>query len=234
MPRRFNILCLTLLAITAGCVTDTTGPATEVVYHVNSYRIACVGVAPMSCLQVKRGDPAKGEWQNFYGAIEGFEYRPGYLYRLLVRETQLPPERVPADATSIRYELVEVIERAPDPRLAIQDIWVVERIDGAQRDTFGSASGAELPYIEFNIPRGEYLGNDGCNAIRGDLLFLGPLEIRLSPATITSAAGSCGDAELRSTLLNALGRVANWRRNGLWLTLLDAEENELLALHKTD
>jgi hypothetical protein len=188
----------------------------------------------MSCLQVKRGDPAKGEWQNFYGAIEGFEYRPGYLYRLLVRETQLPPERVPADATSIRYELVEVIERAPDPRLAIQDIWVVERIYGAQRDTFGSASGAELPYIEFNIPRGEYLGNDGCNAIRGDLLFLGPLEIRLSPATITSAAGSCGDAELRSTLLNALGRVAYWRRNGLWLTLLDAEENELLALHKTD
>lgn len=233
MPRRFNILCPTLLAIIAGCVTDTTSPTTEVVYHVNSYRVACVGVAPMSCLQVKRGEQATGDWQNFYGGIEGFNYRPGDLYRLLVRETQLPPEQVPADASSIRYELVEVIEQAPDPRLAIQDIWVVERIDGADRDTFHPASGAELPYIEFNIPRGEYLGNDGCNAIRGQIVLLGPQELRLDPA-VNADAATCGDGDLQPALLNALDRVAYWRREGLTLMLLDADNSEVIAFHKTD
>lgn len=234
MQRRLRNPLLAILFVVAGCNPDSMDESNEVIYHVNSFRVPCVGVAPMSCLQVQRGEPAAGEWQNFYSQILGFEYRPGYRYRLLVRETQLPPDQVPADASSIRYELVELIEQAPDPRLAIQDIWVVERIDGADRDTFEPASGAELPYIEFNVPRGEYLGSDGCNAIRGDLLFLSPQEIRLGPATNTDAARSCSDGVFQSKLQNALDRITYWRRDGLWLTLIDTDGVELITLHKTD
>jgi hypothetical protein len=233
MRRQISVFCLTLLAVIAGCVSDTMNASTEAVYHVNSYRVGCVGVAPMSCLQVKRGDPATGEWQNFYTQINGFDYRPGYRYRLLVRETRLPPEQVPADASSIRYELVEVIDQLPDPRLAIQDIWVVERIDGTDRASYEPASATRLPYIEFNIPRGEYLGNDGCHAIRGDITLISPQELRLGRATNTDAQ-PCGGGALQSALLDALVRVAYWRRDGLSLTLLDADNNELIALHKTD
>ena len=78
------------------------------ILEVNSYRVPCVGVAPMSCLQVRRDDQPDGKWQNFYSEIRGFEYRPGYLYRLRIRETPLPPEQVPADASSIQFDLVEV------------------------------------------------------------------------------------------------------------------------------
>jgi heat shock protein HslJ len=42
-----------------------------------------------------------------YSQIDGFDYQPGYLYRLKVRETRLLPAQVPADTSSIRYELVE-------------------------------------------------------------------------------------------------------------------------------
>jgi heat shock protein HslJ len=206
----------------------------EVTYRVNSFRVPCVGVAPMNCLQVQRGDEATGDWQNFYWHIEGFAYEPGYLYRLLVRETPLPPEQVPEDASAIRYELVELIDKTPDPRLAIHDIWVLRRLDGNSVDDFDRASRTERPYLEFNVSRGEYLGNDGCNAIRGDLLTIGPQALRLGPASAVGVARPCGDGELQARLLAALERVAAWRRDGTGLALLDENGVEVMAFRKTD
>ena len=66
-----------------GC--HATGAPMDVIFHVNSARVPCVGVAPMNCLQVKRGAEPTGDWQHFYSQIDGFDYEPGYLYRLLVR-----------------------------------------------------------------------------------------------------------------------------------------------------
>ena len=114
--------------VLAGPGCAATEATADVVYQVNSFRVPCVGVAPMSCLQVRRGAEATGDWQNFYAAIEGFDYEPGYLYHLLVRDIPLPLEEVPADASSIRFELVRVIDKAPDPRLGLHDIWVLQRI----------------------------------------------------------------------------------------------------------
>ncbi|MFZ4461245.1 MAG: DUF4377 domain-containing protein [Patescibacteria group bacterium] len=43
----------------------------------------------MKCMQVRQG----ARWQNFYGSISGFEYVPGYNYRLQVLVTKVsnPP-----------------------------------------------------------------------------------------------------------------------------------------------
>jgi heat shock protein HslJ len=206
----------------------------EVIYHVNSYRVPCVGMAPMSCLQVRRGDAAVGEWQNFYSQIRGFDYEPGYLYRLRVRETPLPPEQVPADASSIRYELVEVLDREPDPRMRIHDIWALERVDGSSIDSFDADSRREAPYMEFNVKRREYFGNDGCNPVRGAILEVGAEELRLDSGTYDDTTHSCGDGMLQSQFAAAIARVARWQREGLELALLDDNGLEVLALRKID
>jgi hypothetical protein len=59
-------------------------------------------------MQVRRSPDA--EWELFYGRIEGFTFEPGYTYKLRVRVT--PVESVAADASSLRYELVAVEEKA--------------------------------------------------------------------------------------------------------------------------
>ena len=46
-----------------------------------------------------------------YGGIEGFEYQPGYEYRLRIKAEQLPDP--PQDGSSIRYTLLEQISKAP-------------------------------------------------------------------------------------------------------------------------
>ena len=82
-------------------------------YWVNSSKAPCVGVGPMECLQVRRSE--SGPWELFYSQIDGFSYEAGYIYKLKVQEEILDPATVPADASSIRYTLVSVEEKTPDP-----------------------------------------------------------------------------------------------------------------------
>ncbi|WP_225728583.1 MULTISPECIES: DUF4377 domain-containing protein [unclassified Nocardia] len=67
----------------------------------------CQGVAPMTCLQVKRNPDS--EWELFYDRIAGFDYEPGYLYQLKVEETPVP--NPPADASSVTLRLVDVVRK---------------------------------------------------------------------------------------------------------------------------
>jgi hypothetical protein len=61
----------------------------------------------MECLLV-REDP-NADWRNFYDAIEGFTYEPGYSYKLLVDVRDIP--NPPADGSSRAYRLVLLVEK---------------------------------------------------------------------------------------------------------------------------
>jgi hypothetical protein len=203
----------------------------ETIYRVNSYRVPCVGVGPMSCLQVRRETAGETEWQNFYSQIRGFDYEPGFLYRLRVRETRLPPEQVPADASSIRYELIEIIEKARDPRLAIHDIWALEDMDGAvpQRP-----DNQPPPFVEFNIPRSDYIGTGSCGSFRGDILYVDAEELRLGPAIESADDEGCSNDPVLAEFSARLANTARWRRSGLSLVLSDATGTTVLTLRKID
>jgi hypothetical protein len=39
----------------------------------------------MQCLLIQEGENmVEGEWQNFYAQIDGFDYEPGFIYKLRV------------------------------------------------------------------------------------------------------------------------------------------------------
>ena len=88
---------------------QNSGLAKDITLTVAAHDVACMGVAPMRCLQVKEGKALK--WSNFYSPIEGFTFTPGVQYKLLVRAT--PMANAPADAGDTRYELVRVLWRKP-------------------------------------------------------------------------------------------------------------------------
>lgn len=203
----------------------------ETIYGVNSYRVPCVGVGPMSCLQVRRETTGETEWQNFYSQIRGFDYEPGFLYRIRVRETRLPAEQVPADASSIRYELIEIMEKSRDPRLAIHDIWVLKRLGDAVPELAGSQP---APYVEFNIPRSEYIGTGSCGSFRGDILHVDAAELRLGPAVDLADDEDCKDDPVLAEFSARLASTAGWRRSGLSLVLSDAAGATVLTLRKID
>jgi heat shock protein HslJ len=81
----------------------------ERIVHVAGQRAPCTGVAPMLCLQVRTQPGAA--WQLHYGEIEGFDWQVGVEYVIRVREYTV--QNPPADGSSLRWVLEEVLERSP-------------------------------------------------------------------------------------------------------------------------
>lgn len=64
--------------------------------------------APLSGIQVR--ETSESDWQVLpLTGIEGFDYEEGYAYRLKVEKTHLA--NPPADASNIRYKLLEVLSK---------------------------------------------------------------------------------------------------------------------------
>ncbi|MFO0759224.1 MAG: DUF4377 domain-containing protein [Byssovorax sp.] len=78
---------------------------------VDSKRVPCEGEGVMECLRTK--DTPDASWTLFYRTIDGFAYEPGYLYELRVEVTSA--SNPPADASSRRYRLVEVVSKKRMP-----------------------------------------------------------------------------------------------------------------------
>lgn len=92
---------------------DKVDPATgsiggrEKIVYIDSQRVECTGVGKLQCYRWR--ESADAPWQLWYGPIEGLDFEPGITYKLRVKEYQVP--NPPADATAIRWQLLEVVER---------------------------------------------------------------------------------------------------------------------------
>ncbi len=107
---KFSGIILVVYMMIMGCSRNTTtdnSGSKSIELYVDSKRVDCVGVAPQKCLRTRK-DP-NGEWQFFYDTIKGFDYKEGFTYKLKVNTFNV--ENPPADASSIRYELDEVISK---------------------------------------------------------------------------------------------------------------------------
>lgn len=94
-----------LLFVTAVLFSCSTANKT---LYIASETQPCTGVGKMECMLVKK-DKNQADWEYFYSNIEGFTYETGYEYELLVKESHI--EHPPADAPSIKYTLVKIVNK---------------------------------------------------------------------------------------------------------------------------
>ena len=103
------LFCLAFVfaACAAPITPGSSSQGTQMTLFVDAQQADCVGIVPQKCLLTKT-DP-NGEWEFFYDSIEGFNFEEGYVYELLVETFEV--ENPPADGSSIRYELVEIVSK---------------------------------------------------------------------------------------------------------------------------
>ena len=109
--RLYVSIALFLLAAVALSACRSSAQAVEKTIYVGPTMVDCTGVGPQKCLLVKENP--SDEYQLFYDQIEGFDYEEGYEYEIVVREEKV--ENPPADASSIRWTLVEMVSKTPAP-----------------------------------------------------------------------------------------------------------------------
>lgn len=113
-----SLLLFFIIAISLNtCENIAPEKVSETILFVNSAKVDCTGVGPMKCMQTQESDTLDPNgWEFFYETIEGFEYVPGYIYKLAIKKEKLDPATVPADGSSIKYTLIKVIEKNIDEK----------------------------------------------------------------------------------------------------------------------
>jgi heat shock protein HslJ len=128
---------------------------------IKESKAPCTGVAPMECLQVKHEKDTA--WTLFYSNIEGFDYQPGYQYKLLVSVSEV--KNPPADASSRNYKLEKVLEKkkadANPWDLVKSKRWNLIQLNGKTLNQSNM-------WIEFDPLQPRFNGNGGCNRIGGN------------------------------------------------------------------
>lgn len=222
-----------ILFFMVSCATHKANKSNEYIYWINSSKVPCDGVGAGSCLKVQKGDTLNNEnWQYFYSTIDGFDYQPGYIYKLIVREKKIDKEKVPADASSINFTLVKVIEKIQDMVLRINDIWILKSIKGEGITPSQTNKRGKIPQIEFHIADMKVMGNDGCNNFFGSIKSIDNKNLRFGLLAGTKMA--CIRTDISDKFNTALIRVSKYKIENLQLILSDEQGNELLMFKKTD
>jgi len=198
--------------------------------YVGPELVDCVGVAPMQCMQVKE-DP-NGEYQNFFSSIEGFTFEPGYTYELRVNVESIA--NPPADGSSLRYTLVEIVSQTPvatgetGEANALQGArWVLVSYLNAAGETVTALADREVT-AEFG-PDGQMGGSGGCNRYFASYTVDGGnLTIGQAGSTMM-ACEPVAIMEQEAAFLAALGSTATWQIDGNMLHLINAAGERIIT-----
>ena len=218
--KRVLLMAITLLLAAtglAGCSPLGGGSAGKTVY-VGPYQVPCVGVAPQTCMLVK--EEPKDDWTMLYDQIQGFEHEPGYEYELLVQEEKV--ENPPADASSIRWILLEVVSQE---RSLEGTTWVIELYVDSQGKATRPLPDTELTTL---FADGQLGGNAGCNAYTGQYTSSdGKLSISVGAMTM-KYCGPEAVMEQEQAFLAILGNSALYQVEGNALRIANAAGETIL------
>ncbi|GAB3221395.1 DUF4377 domain-containing protein [Algoriphagus aestuariicola] len=229
MKSLIYLLSVLLLAQSCGEENARENRGRTEIWWINSAKVDCVGVGPMTCLQINKGETiGKVEWSLFYDQISGFDYEPGYIYQLEVEVTE-KEKPIPADASSLSYKLVKEISKTPDPKLTLTNIWKILHV-GAIKDP-KSAKGEALIF-EINGSQSTYFGETGCNSIRGGFTLEGENRIRFGQGAATMMA--CPDMEVEIAVKKTLELIRSFEIENNVLYLRDDKGLALMSLRAVD
>ena len=109
-----------------------------VVLKVNAEEVECHGAhGKQNCLQIKELGKDR-EWQNQYEGVEGFDFKPGFVYNLQVEKIVL--KNPPQDVGDTFYKLLKVIKKEKpitDAELSDYATLIVTKIENG-RDGYTS------------------------------------------------------------------------------------------------
>lgn len=222
-----NSLFILFLVFLNACATSTqtsnnAAKSIQSVYWVNGKKTDCEGIGKKECLEIQKGEYKYAQnWVAFSESIEGFNYEKGYIYKLLINEEQRTKNNTSADAVAKNYRLVRIIERTYEPRLLLNDKWVLEKINAKP------VTSDNKPIIEFSLDLRKMSSNDGCNifvseikSVIDDHIFLG---------NVLGTKNICEDMNLANEYNPLLSMINSYKIESNKLVIFDKQNNEILS-----
>lgn len=225
MRQKSQILWMSLASVVllSSCASTT---KTNTFWTSGFKTEASAGAGKMETLNIHKGDNLdKGEWENFYAPIQGFQFEEGLMQKIEVKETPIEKSKVPADASSIHYELVKVIEKQKDTRLDINGDWILSSLNNGPINRM-----VVLPTLKIDLKKMQLSANGGCNYLSGGIESITKSTITLSPMISTLKA--CAEENIESEFALALNEIKSYEVKNSTLTFMNEKGDKVLTFIK--
>ena len=203
--------------------------STTYTYWVDSMKVDCdKGEKQMQCLRVTQNkDFGNPDWTLFYSDIEDFTFEPGMLQRIKVKESKFQRNGEKEETAERHYLLIETLEKIPDPRMPLHDIWAVTHVNSEKLNLEENR-----PNLEINLAQMTIFGSNGCNNFNGNIQLLNATLIQFG--AIATTRKMCEDMTIPDGFDAALTKTHSYKKEKLNLTFYDNTGKELLRFQKVD
>jgi heat shock protein HslJ len=189
--------------------------------------VDCTGVAPQKCMTVME-DPEDG-YQLFYGDIDGFNFEESYEYELVVRVEEI--ENPPADASNLKYSLVNIVNKTPARPTANPEVsmpvqtykleWYLN--DLGKKTSVLPGTEITLAFVEDRIG-----GSSGCNQY-GGTVEVNANSIEVGELMSTMMACEEKVMQQEQAYLAALGEAATYEASSETLAMANSQGQMILS-----
>ncbi len=187
--------------------------------YIADHLADCTGVSKQKCMLIKESPDA--DWTYFYDRIAGFDYEEGYSYELRVKVENV--ENPPADASSKKYTLTELVSKTPSQE-SVQEgddligSWKVIQMDGLE-------SMKNFPTFVFAEDENRVSGYAGCNNYFATYNLKGA---ELSFSDAGSTRKMCADMSVEDAFLKKMNEIAYYKMVKSELHLFDAKDKLIM------
>lgn len=218
------ILALIMLSLMSSCNSNESN---HHVYWVGGYKTNCdMGAGKSTCLIVSKQESLDNQkWELFYTNIEGFEFEEGQLQKVEVKEQKLNDEDIAADKSNISYQLVKLLEKRPDDRIAMQSEWQLEKMNGEEL-----IDSMTIPTLVIDLLEMRLSGNSGCNSYTGIITELGLNNISMNEMAKTLKL--CPEANYEDEYMDLLKKVKTYAVDKTKLNFKDVDGKVILQYRK--
>ena len=180
-------------------------------FNVEPQKKDCVGVSKMKCFVV--------DGELFYDSIEGFDFKEGNEYKIIVARTE--KENVPQDASKYSYQLVEVL-KSHKQEVSDSEVKEDDSKDSQSTDplTLNSWEWKETQYSDDKIVKpsengkfvakfedGKFSSSTDCNNVFGSYTLD---EEKISFGALASTKMACQDEAKEVEYSKMLGEVTSY------------------------
>lgn len=196
-------------------------------FWVNSYKTQCnAGTGKAQCLGVYKGnDPTNANWKHFYAPIQGFKFKEGQLQKIRVKVEKLAPENIPADASCLKYTLLEVKEKKADLRYVLNGDWVLDKLNDKSID-----NSINKPTLAIDLSKQKVSGNNSCNDYVGAIEKVTAQKLILG--NIASTRKMCMDMNIATQFTIAANSVKTYHTKGNSLIFYNIDNKKVLSFTK--
>lgn len=222
----------TFTAIMALVILQSCGSSKNITtetFWVSGTKSPCnAGAGKAMCMNIsKEANLNDAQWQNFYAPIEGFTFEEGNYQKIEVTVEELDQATVPADGSSLKYTLNQVIETKKDETTLLNGNWLLVRLNTAKLNRMVS-----IPSMHINLSEKRISGNAGCNNYSAAIKNINPKHIHLSAAAMTKKA--CINKNIETEFGQTLHTVKSYALNNSELLFYNETGAEVLAFVKNN